>query len=320
MNTPRQKNTFTEKNKRVVIAIFAVILIVIIVFIGRQLVGKAIYVPLPSGFTAGAEFPVDLPKTGGDIVTVTVSTKFDPLWESVAYGFELQYDPAILEFVDVDSKLAGDWGTDFVRQGIIPDAAGLKTLKFEHATIDFASAIDVTEAQLVRLADVNFKVLKPEINTFADLGTLQFSNIDVLSLDATNPVDYTEGWVYVQPTGKVVITMAAGEAWFISYAEKERLCRDAGLTAVDCPLTTGYNADLTLDGKFDGQDAQVIFGTRDARNDPACGSSGENPCNYDKLYVCDDGSFRVQGLVIYNGGVPYSFASETCNYGMEAGP
>ena len=82
-----------------------------------------------------------------------------------------------------------------------------------------------------------------------------------------------------------------------------------------------FNADLNGDQKYDGQDADIVYKTRDSINTAACGEANQLPCSYNsnKFYVCDDSSYRVVGEnILYGfGTLTYTFNHENCPYVME---
>ncbi len=87
-----------------------------------------------------------------------------------------------------------------------------------------------------------------------------------------------------------------------------------------CLASGSYKADLNLDGKHDGQDAFIIFKARESLLDGSCGAKDQAPCGYDKLYSCDDATFRITGDKVYNKGQAYAHDEKAakCPYVMEA--
>ncbi len=305
------------------VLVFAVIVITFLAVFAPKLVGQAIQLPadslLTTPGTAGFTEKLSLPRTAGQILSIPVGAVLPAGKESVGFSFVLQYPTAMVEPQDAQPWLV-EWGNDFRRATM-----GNGVLTFEHATLDYTQAIH----DAVYLVQLNF-VVKEGQNVGEDvLDQFRFTDFKVWDLDtnvnlitASNTLSGALASC-PEPVADALLCGAfcSQDGSKTSYCNYAQECGTRGACALP-PPAAAYTADLTLDSKYDGQDAQVIFATRDARNNNACGQLGIAPCIFDKLYVCDDGSFRVAGSTIYNkiGGVfqAYAHQSHTCPYTMEA--
>ena len=310
-------------NKIVVMVVVIVVAVLAIYFFGSKVVGKAVTLLPDTTFaerSGGIETPLRLPAAAGDTVTVRIGARLPADKESVAFGFTLLYDDAVLRLIDVDSKVP-EWGNDFLRTtdvagGTIVGAAStavIRSVTFDHATINWRPEVTIDGG--VRLAEVNFVVRTGQTLTQDNVETvLSLTALQVLDLAPPSTDNLITTTNLIQATGVAACTADP------TYCDYTNQCP----SLFPC-LPTDYNADLTLDNKYDGQDAQVIFGTRDARNDNNCGqttgTNGRRPCLYDLLSVCDDGTFRVVGLTIYTGGTTaYATAgTDSCPFIMAGG-
>ncbi len=297
---------------------------------------------------AGQEFVVEL---GARLPIGTQSVAY----EYVVQYDVAQLEFIRVETVDAPTT---DWGTTFLRvsEPQLDQSLPYREIKVEHATIDYEkpllggkayelsrvrfrvkpgqtleAADFVSGAEVIRLPHEAFKVWNLE-NTMTPRNVITLpvkqpsaERIAVASVcgnsvhesgeqcDDGNTIngDGCSAVCTLEITPPQIDFTACGA---ICTANQHTVC--AGF----CPAPTpGYRADLTLDNKFDGQDAQVIFGSRDARADANCGGAVQAPCVFDKLNVCDDGTFRVTGISIYNGGVPFQTGTGQCPFTMVTG-
>lgn len=300
----------SKKRTILIISIVGVALLIIIFLAGKQFVGKAI--SAPTALMSG-EAGILGTETSGDILSVGIGANIGSA-ESVAFEFELTYPNTVSPLIPINTVAfvpANDWGIDaFSRVTQISSS----TLKIEYATLNYRNPL----TGAVRLGNVKFTGSVPATDFI-------LSNVRVWSIPATvaDPITNLAPTIRgvsgetecTVPTadGSLCGNFCAQDSSRTTYCDYINQCTPY----VTCPATgSNYNADLNIDDKYDGQDAQVIFGTRDARNDGACGTTGQSPCAYDLLHVCDDGSFRVTGLTIYNSGAAYVPASQTCPYTM----
>lgn len=322
----------------VVIVVAALsILLVLFLVMERPFIGKAITFIPSTGFIAGAEVPVEVPLKQGELATIRVGAVVPAGQESAVWSFTLNFDTTRFRLIDVDSKLLEDWGMELwkVTKGV---NAGIGTVTVEHGTLDPSKVLtggsggggEGGAGTAYRLAEVNLEVLtaitmESELSSLVSTNALTFTDVTLWSL-ADSPVDFIpDGTALTQPSGVAKCVANDGLCGSFCSAAENRLtyCNYNTQCNILFPCqpqtVTSYNADLNLDNAYDGQDIQVILGIRDARKDVNCGSSAQSPCTYSLLSVCDDGSFRVQGLAIYNNGVAYTPTTEqNCPFTMEA--
>lgn len=164
------------------VAFGAVVVLVLIYFLGAQFVGKAISLPptvFPTAGTGGIQEVIGLPIASNNPVTLHIGARLPSGKESVAYQLRLTFDPAVVSHSRTDSQLLSDWGNDFLRTSV-DNSGSTPAVIVEHATIDFTQAISGG----VLLADVTFNVLPSQQLTAANVASVfQLTTLQVIDLD-----------------------------------------------------------------------------------------------------------------------------------------
>lgn len=75
--------------------------------------------------------------------------------------------------------------------------------------------------------------------------------------------------------------------------ERVDLCRVYGISAITCPGTSTFNADINSDGLIDDRDALFIFQAIEAKQSAYnyCGASTQPPCVFSDRAICEDVSY-----------------------------
>lgn len=258
--------------------VIALIIILVLVYFGtKTFAGKAIAIDstLFEPGTGGAE-PLSLPRNAGELVTVYVGANLGAA-ESVGYKFTIIPDRNVLEFVSAVS-LIPEWGDDFWR---VTTSDGELTV--EHATLDYNARISGP----LRLAEVTYRVKGGQQLNDINVGDISLDSLFVYNLNPPH-ANILTGTI-AQSSGTAACPASTADADSCG-----AFCTEN--TATYCPpatSSTGYTTDINGDGTINGQDAFIILKIAESKVRSECGV--DSPCEFGSTYICDDGSFRVDG-------------------------
>ncbi len=279
-------------------------LIFAVVFMGKgKTAGRAIFTGAEADTFAGdAGF-------SGTIDTILAQNEFDFVVgarlgtdSSVAYSFRLRYPSAVLEVVSVVTPQDATWQMDGQEFRRVTDVGGVLT--FEHATLNVPAAL---EGDIGNLATVRFRVRGGQSPLTEDqilANVLFFEDITILSLDNGANIVQT----IKQPAGEIGAQCDACEglqALFNGAVSNDKVVLCNTLTDIEkgriCPAggAGAFTVDINGDLNVNGQDAFIILKIAESGIRSECGGNGAAPCPSGQLYVCDDGSFRVNGYHNY---------------------